>query len=682
MRRSLLLALALMASLVLQPVPGPVASASGYKLPYPGGKTYLVSQGYNQGSHYGYGAYAWDFAMAYGDPVVASRAGTVRFTQASYGTGDCDSSYAGQANYVVIDHGDGYSSLYLHLKKGGVVVQPGQYVYQGQLIGYSDTSGWACGAHLHFQVQYTSDSWWSQSVPVTFDDVPGGTLKVGGWYTSGNYPLPTLELASSTSISPPQPVVGQQVNLSFRIRNGTGRTITLSQLVAYGTRPGGDWQVATGSKDLAADATWDVLLPVPSVRTMDWTDIGWWRLQGIRATLSDGSTVDVAPGDFTLARSFRVGPPEGSLIRGSNGRIYYIMQGKRRHVPDVETFDALRFRWGDVRVLSDEAVGSVPGGPAIPSVKGGWVGVYYPTTDFSGLPKMIRRDARIGFNWNLNAPSSVLPADGFSVRWYRLKYFREGKYTFGLLADDEARLYLDSVQLVAARAADGRSYWMGNIAEGYHLIGIDFRDLSDAARIQQWLVPGDGIPPAGSLAATPLPTTQVITLTLSLSATDNVTAPGDLLFRVGQGRPGGGISWSRWYSMTGSLPWKILNGPDGSRTVIYVQYRDASRNLSDRYSVTATLVRGVPVLRQPAEGAALSLPSSFAWSPVPDATRYEVQVEWLSADGWRAYRTYSTAGTSLELLSGLPPGQYRWRVRALVYGYWGAYSSRSTFSIN
>ncbi len=680
MRRSLPL-LVLAAFLALQVSPQPAASASGYKLPYPGGRTYLVSQGNNQGSHYGYGAYAWDFAMAYGDPVVASRAGVVRFVQEGYGVGDCDSGYAGQANYVVIDHGDGYSSLYLHLKQNGVVVQPGQYVYQGQLIGYSDTSGWSCGAHLHFQVQYTSDSWWSQSVPVTFDDVPGGTLQVGHWYTSGNYPLPTLELAASTAISPPQPAVGQQVNLSFQVRNTSGRTLSLSQIAAYGTRPGGTWQVVTGSKDLPPGAVWEVLLPVPSVRAMDWPDIGWWRLQGLRATLSDGSVLDVTPGGYALARTFRVGPPEGSLIRGSDGRIYYIMQGRRRHVPDEDTFNALRFRWPDVRVLSDAAVASVPSAAALPSVRGGWVGVYYPTGDFSGLPKVIRRDARVNFSWNLGSPNGALPADGFSVRWYRLKYFKEGTYTFSLLADDRATVYLDGSPLVSVGASDGRRYWMGTVSEGYHLMAVDYRDLSGPARVQQGMVPGDGVPPAGSLSVSPAPTSQVITVTLSPSAEDNVTPAGDLRFRIGRGRPGGGISWSPWYSMTASLPWKLLNGPDGSRTVLYVQYRDLSRNLSERSAVTVTLVRGVPSILQPSEGTLVKLPVTLSWSPVPDASRYQVQVERFADGGWHSYRTYYVLSSQMELTTGLPIGDYRWRVRGMVYGYWGGFSSWSSLSV-
>ena len=51
--------------------------------------------------------------------------------------------------YVVIDHGNGYSSLYGHLN--AIVATVGQTVDQGDLIGYLGTSGNSTGPHLHFE---------------------------------------------------------------------------------------------------------------------------------------------------------------------------------------------------------------------------------------------------------------------------------------------------------------------------------------------------------------------------------------------------------------------------------------------------------------------------------------------------------------------------------------------------
>jgi murein DD-endopeptidase MepM/ murein hydrolase activator NlpD len=52
-------------------------------------------------------------------------------------------------NTVIIDHGFGLFSLYSHLSK--TLVDPGDMVAKGDIIGHTGTSGWAGGDHLHFQ---------------------------------------------------------------------------------------------------------------------------------------------------------------------------------------------------------------------------------------------------------------------------------------------------------------------------------------------------------------------------------------------------------------------------------------------------------------------------------------------------------------------------------------------------
>ncbi|WPD22517.1 MAG: pre-peptidase C-terminal domain-containing protein [Candidatus Electrothrix scaldis] len=137
-----------------------------YGYPHQGG--YSISQGNNTGSHTGIGAYAYDFAMPVGTSVVASAGGVVSRIKQDSTLSGCDSAYANDANYVVIDHGNGESTLYLHLQADSVTVNVGSSVSKGQVIGQVGLSGWVCGAHLHFQVQQTCSSWWCQSVPVTF----------------------------------------------------------------------------------------------------------------------------------------------------------------------------------------------------------------------------------------------------------------------------------------------------------------------------------------------------------------------------------------------------------------------------------------------------------------------------------------------------------------------------------
>lgn len=81
-----------------------------------------------------------DLAANAGTPIVASRGGTV--TIASY------SNSAGY--YVTINHGDGFSSIYMHMTN--YVVSSGQKVNQGQTIGYVGSTGISTGNHLHFGI--------------------------------------------------------------------------------------------------------------------------------------------------------------------------------------------------------------------------------------------------------------------------------------------------------------------------------------------------------------------------------------------------------------------------------------------------------------------------------------------------------------------------------------------------
>lgn len=83
-----------------------------------------------------------DFAAGSGTAIYATKSGTV--------TTALDSSIWG--NYVVINHGDGFSSLYAHMQ--GLIVSVGDYVKQGQVIGYVGSTGLSTGPHLHFTIYY------------------------------------------------------------------------------------------------------------------------------------------------------------------------------------------------------------------------------------------------------------------------------------------------------------------------------------------------------------------------------------------------------------------------------------------------------------------------------------------------------------------------------------------------
>lgn len=83
-----------------------------------------------------------DLANDSGTPIYAAKTGTV--TTATY-----NSVYG---YYVVINHGDGYSTLYGHMTNYTVSV--GDVVYGGQLIGKMGSTGWSTGPHLHYTIYY------------------------------------------------------------------------------------------------------------------------------------------------------------------------------------------------------------------------------------------------------------------------------------------------------------------------------------------------------------------------------------------------------------------------------------------------------------------------------------------------------------------------------------------------
>ena len=74
-------------------------------------------------------------------PIYAARGGKV--TKASY-------QADGAGYYVNINHGDGFSSIYMHMTR--YIVSAGQYVSQGQVIGYVGSTGLSTGPHLHFGI--------------------------------------------------------------------------------------------------------------------------------------------------------------------------------------------------------------------------------------------------------------------------------------------------------------------------------------------------------------------------------------------------------------------------------------------------------------------------------------------------------------------------------------------------
>ncbi len=86
---------------------------------------------------------AVDIANRSNPPVVAAATGSV--VAAGWNGG-------GYGNYVVIDHGNGYQTLYAHMLKD-IAVSAGQKVQQGQRLGTMGSTGRSTGTHLHFEIK-------------------------------------------------------------------------------------------------------------------------------------------------------------------------------------------------------------------------------------------------------------------------------------------------------------------------------------------------------------------------------------------------------------------------------------------------------------------------------------------------------------------------------------------------
>lgn len=82
-----------------------------------------------------------DIAAPSGTTVTAAAAGTVIMAQ----------WYGGYGNYILIDHGGGYSTGYGHLS--AIYVSNGQSVSRGQAIGAVGSTGQSTGPHLHFEIR-------------------------------------------------------------------------------------------------------------------------------------------------------------------------------------------------------------------------------------------------------------------------------------------------------------------------------------------------------------------------------------------------------------------------------------------------------------------------------------------------------------------------------------------------
>ncbi len=182
---------------------------SEYILPYPTGKTYPITQS-NCSAIGGHNlTFAYDFDMALGDTIIASRAGVVTFVNDQYADTDWTS---GHENNVFIRHSDGTRIRYTHLMQHGAFVNPNDQIVQGQVLGVAGSSGNTGGdEHLHLAAFKDGTSFNRQNtIPLNFcntnDPVNSQNLLIEGQsYTAFDKSATTIyepQLNEAISIHP------------------------------------------------------------------------------------------------------------------------------------------------------------------------------------------------------------------------------------------------------------------------------------------------------------------------------------------------------------------------------------------------------------------------------------------------------------------------------------------------
>lgn len=149
-----------------------------YSLPWAKGKKVLLIQAYDSKmSHRN--EVALDFKMKQGTQICAARNGIVTSLREDSDKGGLKDEYLSLGNYIIIKHADGTEAHYWHLQKDGVLVDIGDTIKTGQLIGLSGNTGYTAFPHLHFEVVNTNGI----QIPTRFHTRKGiKYLRPVNWY--------------------------------------------------------------------------------------------------------------------------------------------------------------------------------------------------------------------------------------------------------------------------------------------------------------------------------------------------------------------------------------------------------------------------------------------------------------------------------------------------------------------
>lgn len=130
-----------------------------------------------------------DYWMPEGIPLLAAAPGKIVWAQFEAGLDSCPNGLPpnGDLGVVIIDHQNGYYSVYLHLQPP-MVVAVGQSVQTGDTIGYNGKSGCAGVAHLHFEIRQGA---------YYFDQQNSWAIDPYGWWGKGHDPVKAMRGHSS-----------------------------------------------------------------------------------------------------------------------------------------------------------------------------------------------------------------------------------------------------------------------------------------------------------------------------------------------------------------------------------------------------------------------------------------------------------------------------------------------------
>jgi len=227
----------------------------------------------------------------------------------------------------------------------------------------------------------------------------------------------------------------------------------------------------------------------PNQMPQGWVSLGEFPFtKGVSGTiyLGDKTGDDLPRTLYADAMRFMWRAP--LLIRGEDSRqLYLVSNGRRRAIPDDDTFGALRLSKGNIRVLSAVAMAQYPEGEPLPSVYSGWVGQYFNNTSLAFPASLVRADGSLRFRWSGTAPAANMGATSFSARWSRIFALSEGEYPFNVEAIGGVRLWVDGQLQIDAWDAPQQliAHQKGvTVTSGLHRVELEYRAGPDFAQVE------------------------------------------------------------------------------------------------------------------------------------------------------------------------------------------------------